>query len=55
LIKNYPLYISGVFKFASTVDFTGTDLDGSTSTISKLKIGKDTFSPKVSTSNIDFN
>jgi hypothetical protein len=46
---------SGVFKFASTVDFTGTGQDGSTSTISKLKIGKATFTPKVSASSIDFS
>jgi hypothetical protein len=47
---------SGQFNFATKLDFdTKTDKDGKKSKISKIAIGKATFTPKVSTSSIDFN
>ena len=45
----------GEFKFKTALDFDAkTDQDGKGSKISKLKMGKATFSPKISSS-IDFN
>jgi len=45
----------GEFKFASNLDFNEkTDQAGKKSTISKITVGKATFTPKVTTSSIDF-